>query len=253
MVKVSVILPTYNERENIDKIIWKLGAILSEAGYDYEIIVVDDNSPDGTAHVAEALSKTYPVKVVKRPGRLGLTSAIYDGFKTASGEYLVVMDADFQHPPELVPELLAKLKECDLVVASRYVKGGKIENWSLTREIISKGAILGARLLIPECRRVKDPVSGFFALRREIIEKWKPIEPRGYKALVEIIASTKPRRICEVPFTFRGRERGTSKLGSKQIFSYAKLLVKLGFKYFLVYSIVVIIVLLAIIYFILFS
>lgn len=240
MHKISIIVPTYNERENITLLIEKLAGVLK--GRDYEIIVVDDNSPDGTAEAAEALSKTLPVKVLRRPGKLGLTSAIYDGVKLATGEYIVVMDADLQHPPELVPELVEKLAECDIVVASRYVEGGGIENWSFTRRLISLGAVYASRILIPECRRVKDPVSGFFAARRSTLLGWRPLAPMGYKALVEILAVTKPRRICEVGFIFRGREKGSSKLGSRQVFSYAKLLLLLGFKRLVLIAVIFLII-----------
>jgi len=164
----------------------------SFTGVDYEIVVVDDNSPDGTAEVTESYSKKYLIKVLRQPGKLGLTSAIYDGFKASSGEYIVVMDADLQHPPELAPKLVDRLSGCDVVIASRYTKGGKVERWSFTRRIISLRATLLARILVPGCLQVKDSVSGYFATRRSVLERWRPIEPHGYKALVEIISVTKP-------------------------------------------------------------
>ena len=224
--RVSVILPTYNERENIVKLVEMLAEYLSN--YEYEIIVVDDNSPDGTAEVAEKLSSKYPLVVIKRPRKMGLTSAIYDGVKSSSGDVVVVMDADLQHPPSLVPVLVSKTSECDIVIASRYVKGGGIEKWSFTRRVISAGAVLITRLLVAECRAVKDPVSGFFAARREVLLRWKPVVPEGYKALVEILKYAKPTRVCEVPYVFRSRGRGRSKLSSGVIFSYIKLLLKLA-------------------------
>lgn len=220
-----MILPTYNERENIAKLIELLGEHLK--GYDYEVIVVDDNSPDGTAEVAKALSSKYPVKVVVRPKRMGLTSAIYCGVRIATGNIIVVMDADLQHPPSLVPKLISRARECDVIVASRYVKGGNIEKWSLTRKIVSLGAVLVTKMLIPECRGVKDPVSGFFAVHRELLANWRPIVPEGYKALVEILGSIKPKRVCEEPYMFRARSTGRSKLSSRIMFSYVKLLFKL--------------------------
>lgn len=225
---MSIIVPTYNERENIRKLIELLDSNLKE--YEYEIVVVDDASPDGTADEAEKLGKLYPVKVVRRPGKLGLTSAIYDGIRASKGKFVVVMDADLQHPPEVVPRLIKKLEECDLVVASRYVRGGKIENWSTTRRLMSIGATLIARIFIPGCVRVHDPLSGFFAARREILEHWKPVEPKGYKALVELLHSAREARVCEEPFIFRGRVRGKSKLSSKVILAFLKVALKLGFK-----------------------
>lgn len=218
-------VPTYNEKENIGKLIELLAEYLK--GHDYEIVVIDDNSPDGTAEVAESYSHRYPVKVVRRPGKMGLTSAVYDGVKNASGDVIVVMDADLQHPPSLVPKLVTRTRECDVVVASRYLKGGGIERWGLNRRVVSLGAVLITRLLIRECWKVKDPVSGFFAVRREVISRWKPLVPEGYKALVEILSTTKPRQVCEEPYVFKGRSTGRSKLGSKVIFSHVKLLFKL--------------------------
>ncbi|MEM0246333.1 MAG: polyprenol monophosphomannose synthase [Desulfurococcaceae archaeon] len=223
--RISIVVPTYNERENIGKLIELLAEYLKE--HDYEIVVVDDNSPDGTAEVAESYSFKHPVKVVRRPGKMGLTSAIYDGVKNASGDVIVVMDADLQHPPSLVPRLVSKIQECDVVIASRYSKEGGIERWNLTRKLISLGAVLVTRLLVQECRGVKDPVSGFFAARREVISRWKPIVPEGYKALVEILSTAKPRRVCEEPYVFKGRSSGKSKLGSRVVLLHIKLLFKL--------------------------
>ena len=238
MKTITVILPTYNEKENIVHVIEQLAENLKN--YDYEIIVVDDNSPDGTADVAESLKTKYPVKVIRRPRKLGLTSAIYDGLVNASGDVIVVMDADLQHPPSLVPGLVSKLENCDIVIASRYIKGGGIQEWSLIRRIVSIGAILIARILLSECRRVKDPVSGFFAARRELLIKWKPITPEGYKALVEILATVKPRKICEEPYVFKSRGRGSSKLSSKIILSYIKLFFKLRARALILISMAVI-------------
>ncbi|MGC8982195.1 MAG: polyprenol monophosphomannose synthase [Desulfurococcaceae archaeon] len=226
-MRVSVVVPTYNERENIGVLIELLDKHLK--GFDYEVVVVDDNSPDGTAEVAEELAKRYPVKVVKRPGKLGLASAIFDGINASSGDVIVVMDADLQHPPELVPALLERLGKCDLVIASRYVRGGRIEEWSLLRKVFSVGAVLLARLLVPGCFYVKDPVSGFFAIKRGLLRGWKPIEPRNYKVLVELLKELRGARVCEVPYVFKGRRRGTSKLSKSVIAAYVKVLIKLGF------------------------
>lgn len=226
MKEVSIVLPTYNERENIVELIRQLDQYLQD--YDYEVVVVDDNSPDGTATIAEELSSKYPIRVLKRPSKMGLTSAIHDGIKLSRGKVVVVMDADLQHPPETVPRLIRRISQCDVVIASRYAPGGRVENWSLARKIVSWGAILLARVLVPGCTHVKDPVSGFFAAKREILEKWTPIEPRGYKALVEILYTAKGARVCEEPFVFRGRERGVSKLSSSIMLSYVKLLLVLG-------------------------
>lgn len=225
MKTVSVIIPTFNERENIVQLIEQLSMYLRD--YNYEIIVVDDNSPDGTADVAESMNSKYPIKVIRRPGKLGLTSAIYEGILNAKGDVVVVMDADLQHPPSLVPKLVSRLNECDIVVASRYTRGGGIKEWNFTRRVVSIGAVILARILIDECRSVKDPVSGFFATHKNLLHSWKPLVPEGYKALVEILATVKPRKICEEPYIFKSRSKGSSKLGGKILVSYIKLLLKL--------------------------
>lgn len=220
-------MPTYNERANIAPLIESLAKYLN--GYTYEILVVDDNSPDGTADAAEALSGKYPVKVLRRPRKMGVTSAIHDGFKASSGSVIIVMDADFQHPPELVPRLLSRIRYCDVVVASRYAGGGRIEEWSFIRRAMSMVAVALVRVLVPECRSVKDPVSGFFALWREVLDSWRPVVPGGYKVLVEILATAKPTRVCEEPYVFRARRSGKSKLNTAVVFSFIKLLLKLLF------------------------
>ncbi len=225
-MKISIVVPTYNEKENIEKLIPLIDKYMQ--GFNYEVIIVDDNSPDGTATVAETLSNKYPVKVLKRPGKMGLTSAIYDGIRVASGDVVVVMDADLQHPPSLLLRLVKRLEECDVVVASRYVKGGGTRGFSLWRQIISLGAIILARLLVEGCRSVRDPVSGYFAAKRNVLHAWKPIEPSGYKALVEILGSLRPRRVCEEPYIFEHRASGESKLSWRVMLAYVKALYKLN-------------------------
>ncbi|MEM3926569.1 MAG: polyprenol monophosphomannose synthase [Desulfurococcaceae archaeon] len=222
---VSVILPTYNERENITKLIPMIAEVLRN--YRYEIIVVDDNSPDGTAEIALKLAEKYPVKVIKRPSKLGLTSAIYEGISNSSGKYIVIMDADLQHPPEVIPSLIMGLERCDLVVASRYVKGGMVTGFPIHRRLISRVSILLTHILVERTRAVKDPVSGFFSIRREHALKWKPLVPAGYKALVEIIGSLIDLSICEEPYVFRTRPGGRSKLSLKVILAYIVTLAKL--------------------------
>lgn len=228
-MRVSVILPTYNERDNISVLIPLIHQVLASRGIDYEIVVVDDNSPDGTAEVARELSKQFNVKVILRPGKLGLTSAIYDGIRASSGDYIIVMDSDLQHPPDAIPSLIERARDCDVVVGSRYVEGGSIEGFPLVRRIISRGSIALAKLLVPRARGVKDPVSGFFLIKREVAAGWKPIEPRGYKALVEILSQLDAGvSVCEEPYRFRGRERGASKLGRKVILSYLRMLARIN-------------------------
>lgn len=227
MRSVSIIIPTYNERDNIEELIVRLSAALRSAGYEFEIIVVDDSSPDGTAEVAERLSSSYPVRVMRRPAKLGLGSAIMDGVGASRGELIVVMDADLQHPPEAVPELLRSLERCDIAVASRYAPGGGTEGWPMLRKIISRGAIFLAHVLLPSSRGVSDPVSGFFAMRREVVDGLE-LSPRSFKALLEILQKGKWRSVCEVPYVFRQRRRGESKLNLGEIVRYSKHLLELS-------------------------
>ena len=222
---VSVIVPTYNERDNIPELVRRLDAALR--GLPYEIVIVDDNSPDGTAEVALELSKQYPIRVVKRPGKLGLASAVLDGFKVARGDILVVMDADLQHSPEVVPKLVEKIREgYDVVIASRYVPGGKTVGWSLIRKIISKVAIALVHILLPETRRIRDPISGFFAVRRSVVENFTS-RPLGFKILLDILVRGRYNSVVEVPYTFEPRRRGKSKLSRTEIFNYLKQLLEL--------------------------
>ena len=219
-VRVSVVVPTYNERENIDELLSRIDASLSNLSY--EVVVVDDNSPDGTAERVMELSSRYPVKLVKRAGKFGLSSAILEGVKVCEGPYVVVMDADLQHPPEVIKDLLNHAGECDVVIASRYVRGGSVAGFSLIRRIISLGATYMARILIPQARKVKDPLSGFFLIKKELIEKTELAVPSGYKILLEIISQHNNLRVCEVPYVFQARIKGESKLSKKEILNYVK-------------------------------
>ncbi|WP_342788403.1 polyprenol monophosphomannose synthase [Desulfurococcus sp.] len=235
LMKVSILLPTYNERENIGILIPLIDSVLRGEGIEYEIIVIDDNSPDGTAEEALKLSSRYNVKVLKRPGRLGLSSAIHDGVRYSSGEVIIVMDADLQHPPGYIPMLLKRIGECDIVVASRYIPGGRSEGFPLVRRIVSRGSILLAHLIVPGTRRVRDAVSGFFAAKRSVLSRWRLLEPYGYKVLVEILGELQDVKVCEEPIVFKNREKGSSKLTVKVILSYIKTIYRLNPRVFLGY------------------
>jgi dolichol-phosphate mannosyltransferase len=189
--------------------------------------VVDDNSPDGTSEIANRLSQQYPVRVITRINERGLASAVVEGFKQASGEILGVIDADLQHPPEVIPELLENVRSgADVVIASRYVEGGGSEGWSAGRKIISKGSKLLAQVLLPSVRGIKDPLSGFFLLRKEVIDGVE-LSPTGYKILLEVLVKGKATEVAEVPYIFKVRERGTSNLTSGEGIRYLKHLTRL--------------------------
>lgn len=219
-MKVSVIVPTYNERDNLEELFERISKAL--AYYDYEIIVVDDDSPDKTWEFAQKLAEKYSVKVIRRTKEKGLSSAVIRGFKEASADVFVVMDADLQHPPEVIPRLLEAIENgADIAIASRYVRGGGVRNWYWYRKLISKGAIMIGRIALPKIRDVKDPVSGFFALRKEVVENAQ-LNPIGFKILMEILIKGRYQRVEEVPFIFGLRHAGESKLGGKTILNYLK-------------------------------
>ena len=221
----SLVVPTYCESQNIAILVEKVHQSLSS--YSYELVVVDDNSPDGTSEIANSLSQQYPVRVITRRNERGLASAVVEGFKQARGDILGVIDADLQHPPEVIPELLETVMSgADVVIASRYVEGGGSEGWSASRKIISKGSKLLAQVLLPAARGIKDPLSGFFLLRKEVIDGVE-LSPTGYKILLEVLVKGKATEVAEVPYIFKVRERGTSNLTSGEGIRYLKHLTRL--------------------------
>jgi len=217
---VSILVPTLNEVDSIPPLIAALDAALK--GYDYEIVIVDDDSSDGTADRARALAGEYPVRVIVRKNQRGLASAVIDGLRQVESDVVGVIDADLQHPPEVMRGLLEAIDHgADLAVASRYVSGGGCEGWSLTRRLISKGAILLSHLLLPATRPVRDPMSGCFAFKRAAVDDTQ-LKPFGYKILLEIIMTGAPKRIVEIGYSFRCRTQGASKLSARQQVEYIK-------------------------------
>ncbi len=228
---LSIIVPTYNERENIVELVNKVENLLGSINF--ELIIVDDNSPDGTHRVAETLNFKYGnVRTIKRSGKLGLSSAVLAGFEKTNAKFLAVIDADMQHPPEVLPKMYSKISEgYDLVVASRYVDGGGAGDWKLHRMLISRGATMLAHILLPSTRRVKDVMSGCFMLRRGAIDG-ACFNPIGFKVLLEILAKCDFNRVTEVPYTFRNRHNGKSNLGFKEMRSYVIHLCRIFFSRF---------------------
>jgi dolichol-phosphate mannosyltransferase len=211
------VIPTYNERPNLQELVSRINDACRNAGDEVEIVIIDDNSPDGTGAFAEELAKDYNIKVVHRSGKLGLSTAVLSGFEVATGDNLVVMDADLSHPPEKIPEMVDKIKsgEAQMVVGSRYVKGGTVENWPIHRRAISKCATLLARGLT----KVKDPMSGFFAMKRSVVDGVE-LNPIGYKIGLEILVKGRYDSVVEVPITFADRKAGKSKLGASVYLKY---------------------------------
>ena len=217
---ISIIIPTYNERENITPLVERIDRALSPR--DYEVVFVDDNSKDGTAEIINSLSSKYPVRVIVRKDERGLATAVVHGIDHSDGSTIVVMDADLQHPPEVIADLLGKTGGgADIVIASRYIDGGGMKEWGLTRRIMSAGAIILSHLLLPATRAVKDPMSGFFSLKRQVVDKAR-LKPRGYKILLEILMEGEFQNVAEVPYTFNNRSGGESKLNARQQIEYLK-------------------------------
>ncbi len=223
---VSLIIPTFNERENVPVLLAQIGRALSSWRGRVEVIVVDDDSPDGTWQAAEALRPRYPwLRVVRRTsGVKGLSPAVVEGWRAAAGEVLVVMDADLQHPPEVLPRLLEACEppDVDIVVASRYRPEGAVGKWVFWRRWLSRGASSLAQAVLPQAAHdVTDPMSGFFALRRRVVEGLA-LQPRGYKILLEVLGRGRYRTVREVAYTFGRRQAGQSKLTSRVMVDYLR-------------------------------
>jgi dolichol-phosphate mannosyltransferase len=229
-IHLSLIVPTYNESKNIAEIVAQLAAVLDPSfGGAYEIIVVDDDSPDRTWELAQKLQPRYPaLRVMRRQKERGLSTAVIRGWQAARGEVLAVIDGDLQHPPAILPALCGEIDEgADVAIASRHVEGGGVSDWSVLRRVISRSAqVLGLLILPTTVGRVSDPMSGYFMLRRSAIQD-VPLNPLGYKILIEVLGRGKIRWIAEVPYVFRERAEGESKLTSRVYVDYVRHLLRL--------------------------
>lgn len=213
--RVTVIIPTYNERASLEKLHPRLLAAL--APYDAEVLVVDDESPDGTGDFVRSLEPAGVFRLLSRPGRQGLATAVRDGFDHARGDIVVVMDADGSHPPETIPALVDPVAggAAELALATRHRPGASVSGLPVYRQLISAGASL---LALP-LTRVSDPMSGFFAIHRAVAGRTR-LTPSGFKILLEILVRCRPRPVVEVPYHFGARLAGTSKLGRGPILNY---------------------------------
>ena len=218
-IEVSLVIPTYNERANIGLLIQHVYAILEATGRSFEVIIVDDDSPDGTWHIVQEMMHEYPnLRVLRRIRERGLARAVLRGWQEAQGEILAVMDGDLQHPPETLALLIEALEKQggDIAVASRHVRGGGVSEWNILRRGISWGATLVASWMLPgTLATVRDPMSGYFAIRRSVIEGCT-LKPEGYKILLEVLGRGHYRTVVEVPYIFIERQQGRSKLGLRQ-------------------------------------
>jgi dolichol-phosphate mannosyltransferase len=208
---ISIIVPAMNEATNLPPLLARIAEAMD--GLRYDVIVVDDGSSDGTPETCAALSSRYPVQLhVRQQPRGGLSGAVLKGFELARGNVLVVMDADLQHPPERLPALIAPLLsgEADFVLGSRHADGGSVGGeWGLMRRLNSKVATWLAR---PLAGSISDPMSGYFALRRESLLQAKTLEPLGYKIALELLCKCRFRQVREIPIDFGVRLHGRSKL-----------------------------------------
>jgi len=229
-IRLSLVLPTYNESQNVGPIVEQIDALLAPVlGSAYEIIVIDDDSPDRTWEVALGLSAKYPcLRVLRRQGERGLSTAVIRGWQAARGDILGVMDADLQHPVDVNLKLLAEIERgADLAAASRHIEGGGVSDWSATRRLLSRGAQLLGLLILPNVLgRVSDPMSGYFMLRRTALAGVE-LDPLGYKILIEVLGRASIDWISEVGYVFRERVAGESKVSWRLYLQYLSHLLKL--------------------------
>ena len=214
---LALVVPTYNERDRLPDLVRAIFAAYDAGGVDGTLVIVDDNSPDGTGKIADDLATRFPMRVVHRAGKLGLGTAVIEGFAAGDAEIVGVIDADLSHPPDLVPRMLKAMLEthADFAIGSRYVPGGGTGNWPLSRQLMSRFACQLARGLTP----VRDVTSGFFLVRRELA-KGVTISAGGFKICLELLIRSAPTLVIEVPYVFQNRTTGESKMNWKEALGY---------------------------------
>jgi dolichol-phosphate mannosyltransferase len=215
--RLSLVVPTYNEIERLEDFVRTVWRVLDESGLNGELVIVDDNSPDGTGALADRLARELPIHVVHRAGKLGLGSAVMEGFGVARGQLLGVMDADLSHPPSHVPGRVAAIDAAgaDVGVATRDGPGGGTKNWPRSRAVMSAVACALARAVTP----VHDAASGFFVLRREVV-RGVEIQAAGFKICLELLTRGSARLVAEVPYVFTDRAAGQSKMSYGEALGY---------------------------------
>ena len=214
---LSIVVPTYNERDRLADLVREIFAAYAAEGFDGELVIVDDNSPDGTGAVADELATRHRITVLHRRGKLGLGTAVIEGFAAATAPIVGVIDADLSHPPALLPRMLAVMQSAsaDFVIGSRYIPGGGTRNWGLARLMMSRVACVMARGLTP----IRDATSGFFLIRRDLVRNVQ-ISSGGFKICLELLVRGRPRSVVEVPYVFVGRTAGESKMNLKEALGY---------------------------------
>jgi dolichol-phosphate mannosyltransferase len=231
--KLVLVIPTLREADNLCELLGHLRSVLDPLEMAYEILVVDDDSRDGTEEIVSAIAREDPrVRLLIRKGERGLSGAVLYGWRQTDAAILGVMDADLQHPPELLPKLIAAiLAGNDLAIGSRYTAGGQLGKWNPVRKLLSTAAVWATWPIQRAGVRVHDPMTGFFLVRRACIDGIA-FQPSGFKLLLEILVRGRIRSVAEVPLTFGSRNRGASKANFKVGWEYAKLLVRLYWERF---------------------
>jgi dolichol-phosphate mannosyltransferase len=226
--KLALVIPTLCEAENIGGLLRHLRSVLDPLNLPYEILVVDDDSPDGTGAAVAAIARDDPrVRLLVRKGERGLSGAILHGWQNTDAAILGAMDADLQHPPELLPQLLSAIRDgCDIAIGSRYTPGGDLGQWNPVRKLLSAVAVWATWPIQRLGVRARDPMTGFFLVRRECIDGVR-FQRSGFKLLLEVLVRGRIRSVAEVPFAFGLRYRGASKANFKVAWDYARLLLRL--------------------------
>jgi len=221
---LAIVVPTYNERDRLKDLVEEIFSVWTAAGIEGGIVIVDDNSPDGTGALADELALAHRIKVLHRAGKLGLGTAVIEGFAAANAPVVGVLDADLSHPPGLLPGMLGVMqsRSADFVIGSRYIPGGGTRGWGFGRLLMSRVACLLARSVTP----VRDATSGFFLIRRDLARDVR-ISAGGFKICLELLVRGRPASVIEVPYVFVGRTAGESKMNAREALGYIKQLVEL--------------------------
>ena len=222
---VSIVIPTYKEAGNVKPLVESIDRAMQGVNCKYEIVIVDDNSRDGIENVVSMLFKRFPVRIKVRIAERDLSASVIDGFKISTGDILVVMDADLSHPPDRLPDLIAPIIEnrCDMCIGSRFIQGASIEGFGVFRKMNAAVSKILARPFV----NVSDPMSGFFALRKDIIANYDLLRPIGFKIGLEILVKSDTKKITEIPIRFAKRYAGKGKLSICQQFKYLRHLFRL--------------------------